>query len=105
MSDAPSRKQDQYIVRLPEGMRDRIKAKAAANHRSMNAELIAAIEAHLAPKLLIDAGPEIRPEDAYERDEDLSEMPPEMRAAMRAIIARMKDDVDQQLNRWLSITE
>ena len=45
MSDAPSRKQDQYIVRLPEGMRDRIKAAAAANHRSMNAEIVGALEA------------------------------------------------------------
>ncbi|MGV2110159.1 Arc family DNA-binding protein [Agrobacterium salinitolerans] len=33
-------KQDQYIVRFPKGMRDAIKAVAAANHRSMNAEII-----------------------------------------------------------------
>lgn len=71
----------------------------------MNAEIIAAIEARLAPKYMIDTGDRYREDDAREPDEDVSDMPPEMRAAMRALIARMKDDVDQQLNRWLSITE
>ena len=47
MSDAPSRKQDQFIVRLPDGMRDRIKAEADANNRSMNAEIVAMIEEQL----------------------------------------------------------
>src|SRR5680860_666458 len=47
MSDAPSRKQDQFIVRLPDGMRDRIKAAADANNRSMNAEIVAMIEEQL----------------------------------------------------------
>lgn len=36
----PSDKQEQYIVRFPDGMRDRIKDAAAANKRSMNAEII-----------------------------------------------------------------
>lgn len=35
---------DRYIVRLPDGWRDTIKVEAAKNHRSMNAEIIAAIE-------------------------------------------------------------
>ncbi|MFC3528637.1 Arc family DNA-binding protein [Paracoccus mangrovi] len=43
MTDAPSRKQDQFIVRLPDGMRDRIKYAAEANGRSMNAEIVAAL--------------------------------------------------------------
>lgn len=38
--DSPSRKQDQYIVRFPDGMRDRLKDAAAENGRSMNAEII-----------------------------------------------------------------
>lgn len=41
----PSHKQDQYVVRFPDGMRDQIKALAKANRRSMNAEIIVAIEA------------------------------------------------------------
>lgn len=40
----PSDKLDQYIVRFPNGMRDRIKAAATANSRSMNAEIIATLE-------------------------------------------------------------
>lgn len=41
---APSRLADQYIVRLPTGWRDAIKAKAATNRRSMNQEILAALE-------------------------------------------------------------
>jgi len=40
-TDYPSDKQDQYMVRFPDGMRDRLKAAAAQNKRSMNAEIVA----------------------------------------------------------------
>ncbi|MGQ3211617.1 Arc family DNA-binding protein [Shinella sp.] len=36
----PSGRQEQYIVRLPDGMRDRIKREAAHHCRSMNAEIV-----------------------------------------------------------------
>lgn len=39
----PGRGSDQYNLRFPEGMRDRIKAAADANGRTMNAEIIAAL--------------------------------------------------------------
>lgn len=42
--DSKSRKLDQYIVRFPDGMRDRIKAAADANNRSMNAEIVSKLE-------------------------------------------------------------
>lgn len=32
--------QDRYIIRMPDGMRDKIKEEAERNHRSMNAELL-----------------------------------------------------------------
>ena len=35
---------DQYMLRLPDGMRDRIKFAAAENGRSMNAEIVATLE-------------------------------------------------------------
>lgn len=38
--DTPSRKLEQYIVRFPDGMRDRLKFEAAKNGRSLNAEII-----------------------------------------------------------------
>lgn len=48
----PSDKQDQFMIRFPDGMRDRIKAAADANNRSMNAEIVATLEdAYPAPQL------------------------------------------------------
>ena len=44
MSEAPTKKQDQFIVRLPDGMRDRIKVSAENNGRSMNAEIVQALD-------------------------------------------------------------
>jgi predicted HicB family RNase H-like nuclease len=38
---------DQYMLRLPTGLRDRVARRAAENGRSMNTEIIDAIEKHL----------------------------------------------------------
>lgn len=35
---------DKFMLRLPDGMRDRIKTVAEANNRSMNAEIVATLE-------------------------------------------------------------
>lgn len=43
-SSYPSDKQDKFVLRLPDGMRDRIKSAAEANNRSMNAEIVATLE-------------------------------------------------------------
>lgn len=43
--------QDQFIVRLPDGMRDRIKAAAAENNRSMNAEIVDALVEKFPPNM------------------------------------------------------
>lgn len=37
-------KREQYIVRMPDGMRERIKEIAADNRRSMNSEIIVMLE-------------------------------------------------------------
>ncbi|WP_293795051.1 Arc family DNA-binding protein [uncultured Bosea sp.] len=47
-STATSRQSDKFMVRLPEGMRERLAAAARANRRSMNAELIVHLETALA---------------------------------------------------------
>lgn len=53
MADAPSQTQDKFIVRLPDGMRERIKRAADVNNRSMNAEIVATLEeAYPAPKTI-----------------------------------------------------
>ncbi len=45
MSDLkPGRGSDQFPLRLPDGMRDRIKEAAMDNSRSMNAEIVARLE-------------------------------------------------------------
>jgi predicted DNA-binding protein len=38
---------DQYMLRLPPGLRDRVARRAAENGRSMNTEIVDAIENHL----------------------------------------------------------
>jgi hypothetical protein len=38
---------DQYMLRLPPGLRDRVARQAAENGRSMNTEIVEAIEHHL----------------------------------------------------------
>lgn len=35
---------DKFVIRLPNGWRDTIKVEAKKSHRSMNAEIISAIE-------------------------------------------------------------
>ena len=42
-----NRSSDKFILRLPEGMRDRIAALAREKGRSMNAEVIAALEQYI----------------------------------------------------------
>lgn len=43
MKDYPSQSADRFIIRLPEGWRDVMKAEAVRNRRSMNAEFVDAI--------------------------------------------------------------
>ncbi|MGV2104384.1 Arc family DNA-binding protein [Rhizobium sp. 21-4511-3d] len=53
----PGRGSDQFPLRLPDGMRDRIKESAERNGRSMNAEIVAMLEtAELAGGTLEAAG-------------------------------------------------
>jgi predicted DNA-binding protein len=42
-----AKKSDQYMLRLPPGLRDRVARRAKKNGRSMNTEIIDAIERHL----------------------------------------------------------
>lgn len=50
-----SRAADKYIVRFPEGMRDRIAEAAKNNNRSMNAEIVLRLEESLKTKASSDA--------------------------------------------------
>jgi DNA-directed RNA polymerase subunit F len=55
MTEYPSDKQDKFMLRLPGGMRDRIKAAAEANGRSMNREIVATLEVAYPEEDVIDA--------------------------------------------------
>lgn len=55
MSDlSPSRALDKIIIRVPDGMRERIKRVADANGRSVNAELLVLLEKVYPPETKID---------------------------------------------------
>ncbi|WP_054304666.1 Arc family DNA-binding protein [Gemmobacter sp. LW-1] len=49
MAIPTNRESDKFVLRLPDGMRDRIKAAADANNRSMNAEIVATLEEKYPP--------------------------------------------------------
>lgn len=51
-----ARDQDKFVLRLPDGMRERLKAEAEANKRSMNAEIVARIEDSFEARQRMDAG-------------------------------------------------
>lgn len=67
------------MLRLPDGMRDRIKAAAAENNRSMNAEIVATLEEKYPPP---------DPQTDYEFRMQRSE---EILAEMTEIIAGYED--------------
>ncbi|MFD1482995.1 Arc family DNA-binding protein [Paracoccus nototheniae] len=50
MTKPPSKQLDQFVVRLPDGMRDQIKYAAELNNRSMNAEIVARLEGSFDPR-------------------------------------------------------
>lgn len=51
MTTLTGRESDKFMLRLPDGMRERIKAAADASGRSMNAEIVATLEEKYPPPL------------------------------------------------------
>ena len=87
---ATGRESDKFMLRLPEGMRDRIKAAADENNRSMNAEIVATLEEKY-PAPVDNLPPDMRlladylglvdsAQDAKERAEFLASVNEAMRA-------------------------
>lgn len=52
--ESPSRFLDKIIIRVPNGMRDRIKRVADSNNRSVNAELLVLLERTFPPETKIN---------------------------------------------------
>ena len=45
MKNTPAKDLDKFVLRLPNGLRERIKSAAEENNRSMNAEIVSTLEA------------------------------------------------------------
>jgi hypothetical protein len=84
-----SRSADKFVVRLPNGMRDRISEVAGENHRSMNSEIIARIERTL----------------AYEGRAGTHVNAAELSAGERELIARFRDLTHRHRNALLALIE
>nr|WMC97926.1 Arc family DNA-binding protein [Aminobacter aminovorans] len=68
----PSERMERFIVRMPDGMRDRIKAEAEQHNRSMNAEIIARLDDY--PKLLKALGEALRDKARLTDDKERLEL-------------------------------
>jgi hypothetical protein len=51
---SPSRSLDKIIIRLPDGLKERIRRVAEKNDRSVNAELLVLLERAYPPEAIID---------------------------------------------------
>ena len=58
-STYPSEQADKYLLRLPDGMRERLKDAAKENNRSMNAEIVARLEQSFLTKVQADGTNEV----------------------------------------------
>lgn len=85
MAAKQARDMDQFVLRLPDGMRDRIRSAALENGRSMNAELISALETRYPiPKTAEDVAQEV----AW----FLASVEPELRKDAIALLSRYADN-------------
>lgn len=53
---APRRNAEQFVVRMPPGMRDQLKRRAEENRRSLNSEILVLLEAAVAAEGATAAG-------------------------------------------------
>lgn len=86
-----SRTADKFVVRLPEGMRERIAEVARNHHRSMNSEIIARLEQSLIQEGAIDTDPSMRMDS------------PELSVHERELLQRFRQLSGRQQNALLSL--
>jgi hypothetical protein len=93
-----SRGSDQAMIRLPDGMRDRIKAAAEKNNRSMNAEIVSALDAAYPSGITLGdffdqwAGPTARAKTKKERDELINAANEASRLAGESYLLQVVDE-------------
>ncbi|WP_145142769.1 Arc family DNA-binding protein [Pseudomonas duriflava] len=86
-----SRTADKFVVRLPEGMRERIAEVARNHHRSMNSEIIARLEQSLIQEGAIQDDPSMRLDS------------PELTAHERELLQRFRQLSGRQQNALISL--
>ncbi len=86
-----SRTADKFVVRLPDGMRDRIAEVARNQHRSMNSEIIARLENSLQQEGLLTQGDTLRLDS------------PELSAHERELLQRFRLLAQRQQNALLAL--
>ena len=93
MKQAPysSRTADKFVVRLPEGMRERIADIARSHHRSMNSEIIARLEQSMLQ------------EGALDDDLSLANDRPELTLHERELLQRFRQLSRRQQNALLAL--
>lgn len=90
----PSETQERFIVRFPDGMRDRIAVAAKANNRSMNAEIVARLEQSMqidqaTPSLILSdpAVQRIAAGHMYQASVELMKTDPDFKRQMAELLA------------------
>ena len=86
-----SRTADKFVVRLPEGMRERIADVARNHHRSMNSEIIARLEQSLQQEGALGDEPALRLDS------------PEVTANERELLQRFRQLSGRQQNALISL--
>ncbi|WP_026146379.1 Arc family DNA-binding protein [Zestomonas thermotolerans] len=86
-----SRTADKFVVRLPEGMRERIADIARSHHRSMNSEIIARLEQSMLQ------------EGALDDDLSLANDRPELTLHERELLQRFRQLSRRQQNALLAL--
>lgn len=86
-----SRTADKFVVRFPNDMRDQIAVVAKNNHRSMNSEIVARLEASLKQDQVMD----------YNNPVELSDK--EVTAHERELLQRFRQLTQRQQNALLAL--
>ena len=86
-----SRTADKFVVRLPDGMRERIADVARNHHRSMNSEIIARLEQSMLQ------------EGALDDDSDLRIDSPELSQHERELLQRFRQLSRRQQNALIAL--
>lgn len=85
-----SRTADKFVVRLPDGMRQKIADVAKNYHRSMNSEIVSRLEQSLHTELLFGVSADDAEENSEETCENQDQIATDLNPVESAIIQRLR---------------